>query len=219
MSIYIASFDIGKKNFAFVVEKIEPDKIKKIKATNQTEIIEKLNEISTIVLCKNIDITKNCKKKCYFDPKLFLNMTDCLDEYVKYWNKCSVIIIEQQMSFGRKRNTMALKLGQHCFSYFSFNYRDFKKIIEFPAYHKTQVLQAPKKFGKIKKIQKNGKERMIQDNRKKWSIRTAYRYINCRDDKETIQIFEDSKKKDDISDCILMNLAYTYLNYFTKVNL
>ena len=28
-------------------------------------------------------------------------------------------------------------------------YEDAKKIIEFPAYHKTKVLDAPKKFGKM----------------------------------------------------------------------
>ena len=43
------------------------------------------------------------------------------------------ISIEKQMSFRGKRNTMALKLGQHCYSYFVFKYGASKEIIEFPA--------------------------------------------------------------------------------------
>ena len=107
------------------------------------------------------------------DPRTFINMTDTLDTYKHIWDTCSAFVIEQQMSFGRKRNTMALKLGQHCYSYFSIFYRDFKKVIEFPSYHKTQMLDAPKKFGSIKKTYKNGKSKMIKDNHKKWSIRMA----------------------------------------------
>ena len=48
--------------------------------------------------------------------------------------------------------------------YFCIKYRDFKDVIEFPSYHKTQELKAPKKFGKIKKKYKNGKTRFIKDN-------------------------------------------------------
>ena len=57
-----------------------------------------------------------------------------------------VILIEKQMSFGKKKtNTMALKLGQNCYTYFLMKYNGTKTVLEYPAYYKTQVLGAPKK--------------------------------------------------------------------------
>jgi hypothetical protein len=179
----IASFDIGKKNFAFVVQEFD---------THELELAK-------------------TKDKLYLDPRTFINMTDTLDEYKDIWDTCSVFVIEQQMSFGKKRNTMALKLGQHCYSYFSIFYRDFKKVIEFPSYHKTQMLDAPKKFGSIKKTYKNGKSKMIKDNHKKWSIRLATRILEMKNDLEHLEILSKMKKKDDVSDCLLMIYAYILL--------
>ena len=201
----IASFDIGKKNFAFVVQEFDTHELELAKTKDKLYITGK------IVLFKNVNLTKGCKK-CYLDPRTFINMTDTLDEYKDIWDTCSVFVIEQQMSFGRKRNTMALKLGQHCYSYFSIFYRDFKKVIEFPSYHKTQMLDAPKKFGSIKKTYKNGKSKMIKDNHKKWSIRLATRILEMKNDLEHLEILNKMKKKDDVSDCLLMIYAYILLS-------
>ena len=200
----IAAFDIGKKNFAFVVQEFDTHELELAKTKDKLYITGK------IVLFKNVNLTKGCKK-CYLDPRTFINMTDTLDEYKDIWDTCSVFVIEQQMSFGRKRNTMALKLGQHCYSYFSIFYRDFKKVIEFPSYHKTQMLDAPKKFGSIKKTYKNGKSKMIKDNHKKWSIRLATRILEMKKDLEHLEILNKMKKKDDVSDCLLMIYAYILL--------
>ena len=226
--MYIASFDIGKKNFAFVIEEIDEKSYKKIGdipnkyKTDGTPTKEfsdqlvKLSKFSKVILIKNIDLTIGCQKK-YFDSRLFINMTDCLDSFKDYWGKCSVFLIEQQMDFGRKkRNPMARKLGQHCYSYFSIFYRDFKTILEFPAYHKTQVLGAPKKFGKIPKTYKNGKTVQIQDNRKKWSVRVTKDILERREDNVSLEKLTEKCKQDDMSDCILMIMSYCILKYITK---
>ena len=139
-------------------------------------------------------------------------MIKVLDERKEYWNKCDLILIEQQMSFGRRKtNTMALKLGQHCYSYFSIVFPEIE-VLEFPAYHKTQVLRAPKKFGKIEKTYKNGKTVLIQDNLKKWSTRKAISILNLRQDSEFLQKLNSLKKKDDASDCVLMIQAKILLD-------
>lgn len=197
----IAAFDIGKKNFAFVVQEFETHELELAKTK------DKLYVTGKIILFKNVNLTNGCKK-CYLDPRTFINMTDTLDTYKHIWDTCSAFVIEQQMSFGRKRNTMALKLGQHCYSYFSIFYRDFKKVIEFPSYHKTQMLDAPKKFGRIKKTYKNGKSKMIKDNHKKWSIRLATHILEMKKDLEHLEVLNKMKKKDDVSDCLLMIYAY-----------
>jgi hypothetical protein len=38
-------------------------------------------------------------------------MIDILDIYKKYWDNVSYFVVEQQMSFGKKNNTKALKLA------------------------------------------------------------------------------------------------------------
>jgi len=79
-----------------------------------------------VILFKNSDITKGAKVGSYIDPELFQNMYDLLDEYVEEWDMCSTFVIEQQMSFGKARNPLALKLGQHCYSYFVFKYKAYQ---------------------------------------------------------------------------------------------
>ena len=79
-------------------------------------------------MIKNINITKNTDKKKYFDTELCYNLTDVLDEYNEYWDKCQLFVVEQQMSFGKKTNTKALKLAQHTESYFIFKLQS-KKLI------------------------------------------------------------------------------------------
>lgn len=210
--IIITSFDIGKKNFAFVVEEIDLDKLKfvqnipkNIRYNNNgtsTSIFNKtlssLYQCGKVLLFRNLDLTGNCDKKAYLDPKTFFNMNTELDKYKEYWDKCSIFIIEKQMAFKGKRNTMALKLGQHCFSYFIFNYGVTKKVIEFSAYYKTQILGAQKKLTK--------------PQRKKWAIEKALSILAEREDYENLTHLNSVKKKDDIADCILMNIAYTFMH-------
>lgn len=189
-TLYIASFDIGKKNFAFCIERcnlyVNPN-------TDTTTIIKS----GTIVLLKNIDCTGGTDSSKYLDPRVFLNMNRVLDEYKSFWDKCSYILIEQQMSFGNKRNVMALKLAQHCHSYFLFHYANFKCVIDFPSYHKTQVLNAPKKMSK--------------PQRKKWAIVKATEILQQRNDTTSLEIFQQHNKKDDLADVVLQLQSFKVL--------
>ena len=211
----IGSFDIGKKNFAFYVEEFDEKKLELIENIDKNSrynedgtptskfenILKEVYLNGNVILFKNVDLTVNCKKTKYLDPNIFHNLTYILDEYKKLWNVCDYIIIEQQMSFGKKINTMALKIGQHCYSYFLFNYGKFKTVIEFPAYFKTQTLGACK----ILKVQKNGKKTykaIDKPARKKWSIDKALNIISDRNDVETLSLLTSKKKKDDLADVL-----------------
>ena len=132
-------------------------------------------------------------------------MLDVLDEYQQYWDKCEHIIIEKQMSFRGKYNVMAMKLGQFCFSYFKIKYRESKNIIDYPAYHKTQVLGAIKLDVKQKY------------KRKKWAIQKATEILELRKDTQNLKQIQDKKKQDDMSDCLLMTITYTYLKYIDNM--
>lgn len=123
------------------------------------------------------------------------------------------------MSFGKnKRNTMALKLGQHCYSYFTIKYGRFKKVIEFPAYHKTQVLGAEKIRGKKFK---NGNYRwktIDKPTRKKWSVAKATEILTYRGEKETIENIKTKAKKDDLADTLTQLQAFKYLFFIEKID-
>jgi hypothetical protein len=223
--VWLASFDIGKKNFSFYIEEVDLSKLLECKDVAKTDRYEAcgtptsafqptLDDICLTgkkILLDNVDLTKGCDKKQYLDPLTMYNMIELLDEYSEYWDQCDAFIIEKQMSFGKRHNTMALKLGQHCWSYFAIKYG--KKIIEeFPAYHKTQVLGA----AKMKKETKSGKIRykaIDKPSRKKWCITQALSILKSRNDSETISQIESSRKKDDLCDVICQLQAYKYLKY------
>src|SRR3989338_4147534 len=149
MMTQILSIDIGKKNFALCIEEFNKDELLQLKTVPKSQqyhsdgtpteemqdILDRICANGKIIFHENFDLTLNCDSKKKLDPESFHNMNDVLDTYSDYWDKCEIIVIEEQM----KTNQMAVKLGQHCYSYFTFKYGREKKIVEFPAYHKTQV--------------------------------------------------------------------------------
>lgn len=229
--IFLASFDIGKKNFAFCVEEINLDSLKKIKnidlkkrynpngtATPEfSEILKNVSENGKLILFKNSDLTKNVvnkknKPKTYLDSEIFHNMVDLLDEYKEQWDRCSAFIIEKQM----RCNGMALKLGQHCMSYFMVNYGRFKESIEFPSYYKTQILGAEK----IEKKTKKGKityKAVDKKTRKKWSVEIAINILTARNELERITEIKSKAKRDDLGDVLCQLQAFKYLYFVEKM--
>ena len=225
----IASFDIGKKNFSFYIEECNLDYFSSISnipkknryhpngtCTDEFEaILKKVYCNGKKMLLRNLDITEGTNKEKYFDSDLCHNLTEVLDTYSDYWEKVDYIVVEQQMSFGTKVNTMALKIAQHCESYFMIRYGRTKKIVEFPSYHKTQVMGSEK----IEKVTKAGKKtykNVDKPARKKWAIETAYGILTEREDFDTIDEITSSKKKDDLSDVIVQAQAFKYLHFVDK---
>lgn len=210
-SIWLASFDIGKKNFAFCVEEVDCSKMEDLTnipyrqryykdGTYTAEFRHLMKEVclnGKIILLENVDLTEGTAASLYLDPMVFIHMTQTLDKYRHIWDQCTTFVIEQQVSFGNKRNTMALKLGQHCMSYFIFTYAHFKQSIEFPAYHKTKVLGAPAKMSKYE--------------RKMWSVNRALDILTDRGDESTLKSITSRKKRDDVCDCITMLQSFKYL--------
>jgi hypothetical protein len=241
MSItWIASFDIGKKNFSFYIEEFDSNIIKSLKnIPKQTRfnnngtptptfnnILTDIYKTGTKILLENVDLTHGCNPKSYLDINILYNMTNLLDKYSNYWDQCDIFVIEKQMSFGKNYNTMALKLGQHCWSYFALRYPMTDPmtdpmleipihIVEFPAYYKTQILGA----AKIEKHNKSGKisyKAVDKPTRKKWCITKALDILNLREDISTTTIITKSKKKDDLCDVICQLQAFKYCYFIDK---
>jgi len=218
--MYVISFDIGKCNFAFYIEEFDEKKldalgsIPKIKRFNPdgtpADDYEKLlSEIcmnGNTILFQNLDLTAGTEKNKYLDQRVCLNMITSLDRYKEYIDKCNIVIIEQQMSFKGCQNTMAIKLAQNCASYFLHRYGTNKEIVEFPAYHKTQVLGAPKKGGKA----------MTKPERKKWATEKAIEIIMDRGELETLEHISGKKKKDDLADVFIQLQSFKFLRYVEK---
>jgi len=202
----------NKKDRFFNNRDIEQEKKKRKKredlepTDSYVDFLEKFYHCGKTILCSNNNITDtnstDSKKKGSkaLDVSLFLRLTDLLDKHKYYFDQCSTIIIEQQMSFGARINTMAIKIAQHTYSYFLFRYRDTKKIIEFPSYNKTQILGAPGGLEKPK--------------RKKWAIEKADEIWTLRGDLSTSMFVGSKKKKDDMSDCLLHVLSYIITDKF-----
>lgn len=228
--IWIASFDIGKKNFAFCIEELNKSELLSIKnipsikrynedGTPTPKMETVLNQVfanGKIILHKNLDLTENCDPKAKLDPETFHNMNDVLDNYLEYWDKCSAVVIEEQMSFGKKLNKMAMKLAQHCYSYFTFKYGRYKSIVEFPAYHKTQVLGAPKVEGKPYKSGKKRYKAMEKPQRKKWSVEKAVEILTSRGETDVLDNLTSVKKRDDLADVLTQLQAFKYKVYVDK---
>jgi len=228
-NVWLASFDIGKKNFAFYIEEFNKKELLKLPNIPKKEryyedgstkpefgkVVKDVCLNGKKIVFINTDITEGCNKNVYLEPGYFHNMTDLLDSYIEFWDICDAFIIEKQMSFGKRHNTMALKLGQHCWSYFSFKYGRFKEIVEFPAYHKTQILGSKK----IKKISKNGKityKAIGKSERKKWSVEKAISILTERKDFDTISNLTSNKKRDDLADVLCQLQAFKILVYVDK---
>lgn len=230
-TIWCASFDIGFINFAFYVEEIDKTSLENLKNIPSTKryndngtptkemqkILDAVCKNGKTILHTNSDISKNCVKGKKMDPNTFHNMTDLLDRYSDYWDKCCCFVIEAQMNFGKmKNNPKALKLGHHCQSYFMFRYGRFKEVIEFPAYHKTQVLGCEKIRGKQCKNGKYKWKTIDKPARKKWSVVKATDILNKRGEEDTIKNIKTKAKKDDLADTLTQLQAFKYLFFVDK---
>ena len=57
---------------------------------------------------------------------------------------------------------------------------------------------------------------MSKSERKKWAIEKAMSLLSQRGDNEILDILNSRKKRDDMSDCILMSVSFSYLTYVDK---
>lgn len=218
----VASFDIGKRNFSFYVEEFDEKEFVNLKVDRLKKNryfvngrARPLTKKALECICKNgkciehinTDLAEKTGVKL---DEIFHRMYEFLRQYDYLWNECDYILIEKQMQFGLKTNVMASKLGQHCYSYFVFRYGRTKKIIEFPAYHKTQVLGAPKILKGQKWIA------MTKPQRKNWTVREAIRILKLRGDSSVLTKMTEAAKKDDLADTLTQLQSFKFLRFVTK---
>ena len=215
----IISVDIGYKNFCIYIEEFNLENLQQINDVEHkynmdgspketmSVVLDKIYCNGKTIYHENVDISKGTENLM----EIFTKMYDYLESIVSILDDCDIIIIEQQMN----KNIKALKLAQCCVSFFILKYKNTKKIVEFPSYHKTCVLGAPRSL----KILKNGTKKwktLTKVQRKKWSIQKTYEILNCRNEQNIIEKMSKNKKKDDLADTITMCQAFKYIHFIKK---
>lgn len=198
----IASFDIGKVNFAQYVEDFDCEELKvlaqeydllapklrrRVKGPMNESIQDILNKVYLNGKCVNIgvfDLRKD-RKSDKLDMDVRKNLFKHLDSYSELWKSCDTIIIEQQFfrtfgvhgrrGGGSEANVDAIKLGECVLSWFIINLPD-KDIRYFASTNKTQILGAP--------------ETMTKHQRKeKWAPELLKEIVTLRKDTDLCNIF------------------------------
>lgn len=226
--VYIAAFDPGRKNFAYCVERFQDDVLTELEIPDQKynsngtptdsmqNILDILYTTGEVIDFDNINLLKSGQKAGNtIDQEVFNTLTQELNKRKEIWDKCDRFLIETQMSFGSNKNIPALKIAQHVYSYFVIQYGLDKVISDFPAYLKTQYLGAQKDAKKYK----NGKVKftaMSKPQRKKWAIQQAEHILELRQDDSKLKELFLYKKRDDVSDCLLMCQAGKIYYYLEK---
>lgn len=199
--IRIASFDIGKKNFAQYTEDTDVDTLlrlekkynalpkslqRRVKGAMNSKILEMLDEvylsgkrIQTGVYDLRDDQTSN-----KLDIPTRLNILQHLERYRSLWDTCDIFIIEQQFfktwsgrskrSGGTEANVDAIKIAEGVLVWFLNEY-PFKTVEYFGSQNKTQTLGAPWK--------------MTKNQRKKWAEDKSREIYESRGDYGMVELF------------------------------
>jgi hypothetical protein len=204
--IRIASFDIGKKNFAQYVDdsdvsnlqKLEkkyeflPKKLKrKFSGPMNSEIESILNEIylnSHRVQTGVYDL-RNDKFSDTLDLKTRINLLSHLELYSSLWDTCDIFIIEQQYfktwnssKKGKSKKGAGTEANVDAIKIaestlmWFLNAYPFKEVMYFGSQNKTQILGASGKMNKIE--------------RKKWAENKCREIYQLRKDYGMVEIFK-----------------------------
>jgi hypothetical protein len=238
----IASFDIGKKNFAFCVEECDENVLKQLHAeykslpkSKQRRIKGYMNEEVKNILDRVYKTSKivekgygvfdirNNKDSNDLDVQTRINMHNLLTEYEWLWDTCHVIVIEQQyfnISNGKRfGGAAAAKAGGANVDAIKLGECCLSWFLM-----KYNVFKEIIVFGSMYKTQSLGApDGLTKPQRKKWSIEKGREILSLRNDKITLDSIENFKtakgkkqKQDDIYDCIIMTQAYKYKTFIIE---
>lgn len=225
----LASFDVGRVNFAQYIEEADDEMLEELKRRFDNlnplnkrhtkgpmndyvnSILEEMYKSSKLISTGVFDLRSDKSAKS-LDIDTRKNLFHHLREYYDIFEECDVVIIEQQFfntfaSNGRRvpgggANVDAIKMGECLFSWFTINF-PFKEVLFFSSTYKTQILGAPFKLTK--------------PQRKNWAIEKAKEIFNLRGD--CISLITDVKKKnskkvcDDICDACVQCQAFKYKRF------
>lgn len=203
--IRIASFDIGKKNFAQYIEECDIDVLYKLRdkyrtlpKLQQRRVKGKMNEeIDSLLkdmyiggrrLHTGVYDFRSNKESNELDMSVRKNLIKHLKSHRDLWKECKIFIIEQQYfatfnQYGNRggkseANIDAIKLAEATLTWFLSEYEE-AEVLYFSSVYKTQML---------------GAEPMKEIERKRWAIGKAKEIYTLREDEEVIKLYNLSDK-------------------------
>lgn len=203
--VRVASFDVGKVNFAHYVDDTPRDLLltleekykslpKKLQRrvrgkmnSNIEEILKELYSGGSRVHMGVYDL-RNDSTSTKLDIPTRRNILSHLRNLSELWDTCDMIVIEQQyfriFPRGRRRagteaNVDAIKIAEATFTWFLDNY-PFKEICYFGSQFKTQMLGAPPKLN--------------DSQRKKWAVEKTLEIHQYRKDQNVLDLFNLEKR-------------------------
>lgn len=198
----VISFDIGVKNFAWCVTEFKDSPASDEIFSRQMAGRDTINwwsaaswsdwwdmvysDVMCIKSLSNIDLTS---KK---NTDVYRTLHSVLQSNIEMFRTIDTILVEQQMSARHNTNVQALKISQHVLAFFYIHFPE-KEILEFQSFYKTMV------FGCFENK---------KNDRKKFAVTKASEI--CTTDPVALDMFGSFTKKDDISDCLLMCVAFYF---------
>jgi len=178
--MHVISFDIGFRHFAWAKMKIQPKQ--RPRQQDQGLGLESCQDLDYDVVgmdCHDFGAWKKTSD-VFFRVKQYLDTLPLHD--------CNVILIEQQMN---RHNIGCTKLGVFVYTYC---------FLRFPAIE----LHEYSSFWKTKAF---GQKGLAKRERKHWSVRHVSTSLFVHDP-VFLDWLQQFPKKDDVCDCILMNLSF-----------
>ena len=201
--IRIASFDIGKKNFAQYIEDADIEKLKELEERYKklpkklkrrcngpmnSDVGEILNDIflSSIRIQTGVYDLREDKTSNALDIQTRFNLLRHLESFIPLWKTCDIFVIERQYfkteHRGRKNkkgskseaNVSAIQFAEATLMWFIESY-PAREIMYFGSQNKTQILGAPVGLSKIE--------------RKKWATNKCREIYELRNDFGMTEIF------------------------------
>jgi len=215
----IASFDIGKKNFAYYVEdasikclknerevynSLKYKQKKRVDGELSPQIFSILDALfigSTRVELDVVDIREN-KSENVWDIGSRLNLIKFLESKKEMWESCDIFVIEKQFfrtfrfggkSKGTAANIDAIKICECLVTWLLMNFPK-KEIAIFGADLKTYSLGA--------------RRGLTKPQRKKWAVEKSAEILTMRGDNHAFDHMSKKQKKDDVCDCIIQCQAF-----------
>lgn len=196
--LVIASFDIGRVNFAQYVERCDITKLKELRSKDcditHSRIRDKWNksEAEMEYIMNNVCLngerlhigvynfkTGNAVDSTKLDKSILINFFEHMNNYKWLWDQCDVFLIEKQFinmrGPSKGTNYGAIKLEAITYGWFVEHYPS-KFIVNIGSSNKTQIFGCK---GKMNKTQ-----------RKKWATEKATDIFTRRKDNQSIQLYD-----------------------------
>ena len=183
----VIGIDIGERNFGLAALRFTPSATSRATTTIKWEW--------DVVLLRLWDLQAETTAHTSFATAR--RLWALLDTIAWLWtceqSSRPIVLVEQQMQSRHACNVRALKLAQHAVAYFLLRFPRDVDVLEMPAKHKTRA------FGETFRLKRD---------RKAWTVAETIRRLTAQDDVVALHWLSTLPKRDDVSDCIMMALAF-----------